>query len=320
MVAPLRISGEAKSGQTSASSGTVSPSAASTSLRVSAAPISTGPSVETPRSSGSRSTATTYDARRPRRLASTPQSVDPATTTASGCSARSVERLGEVGGTGEPVDPGRHRRGRGARLPLGQRVHGCGTAEGAGRVADRAVAGAAAEVAGDRVQVEPVRPCLAVGPVVLRRHRAGEAGRAVAALGAACGGEPGLDRVQLLGRAEPFRGDDLLPVEREGRHQAGVDRRPAAAGPLGAGDHHGAGTALALRAALLGAGETEAAQEVERVGVGGRPGERARLPVDGDLRIRHVLSPRAAQTSHGSGSHGSPVVHAERRPATAHPT
>ena len=52
MVAPLRISRDANCGQTWSSSGTRPASAASTSLRVSAAPIVTRPSlVETSRSS-----------------------------------------------------------------------------------------------------------------------------------------------------------------------------------------------------------------------------------------------------------------------------
>ena len=103
MVAPLRISRDANCGHTCASSGTVSPSIPSTSLSVSAAPISTTPSVERPRSSGSRSTATTYDARRPRRLASTPQSVEPATTVASGCSASRASASARSAGRANPA-------------------------------------------------------------------------------------------------------------------------------------------------------------------------------------------------------------------------
>ena len=47
-------------------------------------------------------------------------------------------------------------------------------------------------------------------------------------------------------------------------------------------------TALALRAALLGTGQAQPAQEVEHVGAGRHAGQRARPPVDGDLWLGHV--------------------------------
>ncbi len=151
--------------------------------------------------------------------------------------------------------------------------------EGVGGVPDRAVTRAAAEVPAQRVQVEPVRAVLMIlsvvrgrrgpvarggglgggplGPVVLGRHAADEAGRAVAALGAATAGHLVLHRVQCARLAEALRGDQFLPVEGQDRHQAGVERGPAGAVvPVRPGDQHRARAAFALGAALLGAGET----------------------------------------------------------------
>ena len=278
MVAPLRISREANCGHTWASSGTVSPSIASTSLSVSPAPISTHAVGREAAQLGQP--VDRDDVRRP---ASAQVGLDAPVGGAGdhrrvGVLGQQGERLGEVGRAGEPRHPGRGDRRRRAGLPLGQRVRRGGCAERPGRVPDRAVAGAAAEVAADGVQVEAVGAVLrvglvvrrAVGAVVLRGHRADEAGRAVAALRPAADRELGLDRVQVVGVAEPLGGDDLLAVEREGRHQAGVDGRPPAAVTVGPRHQDGAGAALALGAALLGAGQPEAAQEVERVGVVGR--------------------------------------------------
>ena len=89
-VAPLRISREANCGNRAASSGRrPRPSRRSISLSVRAAPIRiSSSSTDQPRSSSSRSTATTRPARAPLRFTSTPQSVLPATTVAPGSSAR----------------------------------------------------------------------------------------------------------------------------------------------------------------------------------------------------------------------------------------
>jgi len=59
--------------------------------------------------------------------------------------------------------------------------------------------------------------------------------------------------------------DDLLLIERRGRHQAGVDRHPArAVWPVRARDQDGARAALAFRAALLAAGQAPGAQPLEQ--------------------------------------------------------
>ncbi len=240
---------------------------------------------------------TTNGARAPRRLTSTPQSVEPATRTASGCSSSSRRRWARsTARSNTPLVPmrrvgagaGAGRSSRSARTSCGSRA-----VEGEGGVTDRAVAGAAAQVAADGVEVEPVRPVLVVGvgaapavrPVVLRRHRADEAGRAVPALGAAAHRELALDGVEGAGRSQSLGGDDLLAVEGGGRHEAGVDRRPAApVRAVGAHDEHRARAALALGAALLGTGQPLAAHEVEGGGRRVRADERAPHPVDGHRR------------------------------------
>ena len=261
MVAPLRISRHANSGQTWSSRGTRPASAASTSLRVSAAPTVIASPTVTSRSSGSRSTATTCRRRAPRRLVSTPRSVEPASTTASGCASRTRSAVREVGRALERAVPVRHpgRRGRGRRCgaPGGERVVGGRRLQRLRRVQDRPVAGAAAQVAAERVV-----PGLGgrardgpVAPVVLRGHRAHEARRAVAALRPAAHRHLALDGVQRVRLPEALGRHDLLAVEGQRGDQAGVERGPLRRVAVGPGDEDRAGPALALGAALLGAGE-----------------------------------------------------------------
>src|SRR5690606_26710147 len=146
-----------------------------------------------------------------------------------------------------------------------------GQADGEGGVADGPVPRAAAQVAGQGVEVEAVGAHLVAvrlavrGPgtlraVVLRRHRADEPGGAVPALGAAAGGHLALDRVEVAlpararRPAQALRGDDLLALVGERGWQARVDRGPPGALlAVGTGDEHGAGTALPLRVPLLSA-------------------------------------------------------------------
>jgi hypothetical protein len=80
-----------------------------------------------------------------------------------------------------------------------------------------------------------------------RHRRADLAGRAVAALVAVVLDEGGLHRVQVVGRAQALDGGDLVAVVHDGQAQAAVD--PPAV------DHDRAGPALAVVAALLGAGQ-----------------------------------------------------------------
>ena len=241
----------------------------------------------------------------PRRLTSTPQSVEPATTVASGSSRSSRSASASVSGRANerPLVAQLGRRGLGGRRaqPYGERVVRRWGAEGIGRVADRAVAGAAAEVPAQRVQVEPVGTVLvvglgialargaAIGPVVLGGHAADESRRAVPALRAPADRHLLLHGVQLALCAQPFGGDDLLAVERGDGHQAGVDghpfRRRAEAGTR---HQHRAGPALSFGAALLAPGETALAKEVQRRGVEWHAGDRRPLTIDRDLADDHV--------------------------------
>ena len=124
----------------------------------------------------------------------------------------------------------------------------------------------------------------AVGAVVLGGQAADEARGAVAALRATPHRQLALHGVQVVRGAEPFDGEDLLAVERGGRHEAGVDRRPLgrcfAAIGRGACDEHSAGPALTLGAALLGTGQALGAEPVEGVRRRGDPPESQREPVD----------------------------------------
>src|SRR6185503_15594183 len=121
---------------------------------------------------------------------------------------------------------------------------------------------------------------------------ADEARRAVAALGAAAVRHLPLHRVQRARRAETLGGDQLLAIQREHRHQARVQCGPEGATlAVGPGHHHRAGTALALRAALLGAGQPLVAQPVERGDVRLDIDHRALFAVDHNAGCRHDAVP-----------------------------
>ena len=215
MVAPLRIRRDANCGQTCASSGTVSPS-----QRLDLAERQPGADLDDVAGREAAQLGQPVDRDDVRRAAPAQVGLDAPVGGAGhhrrvGVLGQEGERLGEVGGPGEPGHPGGGDRRRRAGLALGERVRRVGSAERPGRVPDRAVAGAAAQVAADRVQVEAVGAVLgvglvvrrALGAVVLRGHRADEPGRAVAALRPAAGRQLGLDRVQVVGAAEPLGGE-----------------------------------------------------------------------------------------------------------------
>ena len=96
----------------------------------------------------------------------------------------------------------------------------------------------------------------------LVQHRHGRAdlpGRAVAALVAVVLHEGGLHRVQVLGRAQALDRGDAVALVHHGQRQAGIDPPPV--------DDDRAGAALAVIAALLGAGEMQMlAQRIEQRG------------------------------------------------------
>jgi hypothetical protein len=113
-----------------------------------------------------------------------------------------------------------------------------------------------------RVQVAGHMARDALADLVDHRHGRTDLPRGtVAALEAVVLDERRLHRMQLVGRAHAFDGGDLGAVVHDREAQAGID--------AAAVDQHRAGAALALVAALLGAGQVQVfAQRVEERGAG----------------------------------------------------
>ena len=134
---------------------------------------------------------------------------------------------------------------------------------------DRAIAGAAAEIAGERI-VDPVAVRLA-RLLVEREQRHHEARRAEAALRAMAIDHRLLAGMQrAVGRGQILHRQQLLAVQRADELDAGIDRAIAQAVAVQLAQHHGAGAAIALAAAFLGADAAlRAAQIVQhgRVGI-----------------------------------------------------
>ena len=103
--------------------------------------------------------------------------------------------------------------------------------------------------------------------------------------------------------SQTLGGDDLLAVQRRRRDQAGVDRRPGAAVAVGIGlqHHHGARTALALGAALLGAGQSAATQPVQQ----------------GDLPTDLAEGTELTVDTHAGHRHHAPIHDTPKRPVGA---
>jgi len=156
----------------------------------------------------------------------------------------------------------------------GQRPDGRGVRVGAHGLSgrqDRAVAGAAAEVAGERIlQGARVRRA-AFALVGVEAHH--EPRRAEAALAGVVRHHRLLDRMQAPVAPQALDGKQRPAVEHRGEQDAGVDRPEAHAAVLKLAQHDGAGAAVALSAALLGPGAAQViAQQVQhrqrRVDVG----------------------------------------------------
>src|SRR5262249_13491762 len=90
-----------------------------------------------------------------------------------------------------------------------------------GGVADRPVAGATAEIAGELL-VEVVVGA-EIAAIVAFEKRADEAGRAIAALGTKTLGHRALNRVRTFA-TDAFHADDFAAGEQANRHQATVHR------------------------------------------------------------------------------------------------
>ena len=174
---------------------------------------------------------------------------------------------GDQGGVGVIGIPGGQRvgvpgvEGRGADDPGGARRsvahvvgHGRGL-DGPRGAQDRRVAGAAAEVACDLVGMVRRTRCMGGG------HRGDEAGRAEAALTAVVVDHRLLDGVERAVRGrDPLDGADGATRQLGQEEDAGVERLRSVL----AGHDDRAGAAIALVAALLGAGQAAVAQPVEQ--------------------------------------------------------
>ena len=175
-----------------------------------------------------------------------------------------------------PLDARGGRRGFGGRVRafVGEGLHAVPPGDLGDRLDDVGIGAAAADVAAHalaQLGIGQLRRRGQVGGDVagdagldLVEHRHGRAdlpGRAVAALIAVVLDEGGLHRMQVLRRAEPLDGGDAVALVHHRQRQAGVDPPPV--------DDHRAGAALAVVAALLGAGEMQMlAQRVEQRGAG----------------------------------------------------
>ena len=173
------------------------------------------------------------------------------------------ERLGQGGGQ---VEAAESRAGDGFQ----GRGHGVLGREAGHGVQDGAIAGAAAEIAGQRLMRLAALACMRPGG----HHDAGRAEAALRGIGLGQGARDGVIRPQA------FDGADGAAMQLAQRAKAGIDGRAAAIGAL---QHHGAGAAIALGAAFLGAGHPLLAQPVEK-GLGGGCAARqcARILVQGE--------------------------------------
>ncbi|MNC30261.1 hypothetical protein D3C75_785410 [compost metagenome] len=129
---------------------------------------------------------------------------------------------------------------------------------------DRPVAGAAAQVAGQRI--DRLRAVVSGAALLQGKQRHDETRCAEAALAAVAVGHRLLHAMQMPRLTEILDGDQLLAVQGGHEGQAGVQaaiaQPRAVGGRVRLGDHHGAGTAVARRTALLGAAAAEMAAQV----------------------------------------------------------
>src|SRR5580693_300292 len=179
---------------------------------------------------------------------------------------------------------------------------------------DLVVAGAAAEVAGERGPDLVRARARVAGEQGLGGHQ--QARSAVAALGRAEVGESGLERVEVVAELEPLDGLDRASLGLRRQHQAGEHRPPV--------EEHRAGPTLAELAAVLGAGQGALlAQHLEQGVVAGR-NHRALLAVDGEGEGPEAISHRRPSVGSGvdgagaaSASAGSPLAPASSAPAAS---
>ena len=172
---------------------------------------------------------------------------------------------------------GRDSAGRGRRVARG--------------IDDRPVAGAAAEIAGQRVVDGLVLGLLAALLERIQRHH--DPRRAEPALARIRLDHRFLERVEPAILRQPLDCDQRLAGELRHRHQAAIDRLVAHARAVRDAEHHRAGAAIALGAALLGAGESPFGPQ----------------PVEHGRRRRHaadLAGLSVEQNSDRSAGHASP--------------
>ena len=134
-------------------------------------------------------------------------------------------------------------------------IVGAGLADFERRIHDRPIAGAAAEIAGQHV-VDGVAAGIAAARLIVREQAHHDAGRAEAALRAVQARHRFLHGMQRAVLGEILDRDQLCAVDLAEQRDAGIDRLMHQAAVALARHHHGAGAAIALRAAFLGAGRT----------------------------------------------------------------
>ncbi len=145
---------------------------------------------------------------------------------------------------------------------------------------DGSIAGAAAQVAGQRV-VDGAAVGIGLG-LVQREHRHHEARSAEAALRAVAVGQRLLDRMQRGAALQRLDGEQRAAVEGRQELDAGVDGAVADVVADGVADDHGARAAVAFGAALLGADSREVFAEVLQ----DRPGRGDVMDL-ADLAVEH---------------------------------
>ena len=164
------------------------------------------------------------------------------------------------------------------------------TLQGGGAVLERAVPRTAAQVAAQRVlDVVEGEPLAAVEQQSVQRHH--DAGRAEPALRAAELDDRLLHGVES-GKVATLDGHHVLAVHLGQRHQAGGDRLVADGVPLQLPDQDRAGAAVALLAALLGAGQPLAvAHKVQHQQTGRSRGLHLPVVEDEARARRHRVRP-----------------------------
>ena len=218
-VARLRISGDANSASHVVTASGAARHRRPMSLSGSAAPIRIRCAVsDHSRSSSIASTLTRCCQRRPRRFHSTPRSEPPAMSAASGRAARIARQSSTERGRENPAVSAASIGGVG-RARRSRKAPGGGGPTACDGVADGTVAGASAQIAGERHRVARAEP---VGTVLLAEQAHHEPGRAVAALRSAGRGHRGLRVGEVAAIGQRLDGVDFPPGDGRHRHETAV--------------------------------------------------------------------------------------------------